>query len=84
MKDIYSSKFIIAEISPANQNVFFEVGYAHAMRKPIIFIAEKGKELPFDISGFRVLFYENSIKGKNEIQDGLRKNIDAVLLESFV
>ncbi len=84
MKEIYTAKFIIAEISPANQNVFFEVGYAHAMRKPIIFIAEKGKELPFDISGFRVLFYENSIRGKSEIQEGLKRNIDAILAESFV
>ena len=43
MQEIFSAKFIIAEITPENQNVFFEVGYAHAMRKPIIFIAEKGK-----------------------------------------
>lgn len=84
MSDIYSAKFIIAEITPSNQNVFFEVGYAHAMKKPIIFIAEKGKELPFDVSGFRALFYENSIRGKKDILDGLRKNIDAILSGPFV
>jgi len=83
MQEIYLAKFIIAEITPSNQNVFFEVGFAHAMRKPIIFIAERGKELPFDVSGFRVLFYENSIAGKNEIEDGLKKNIDAILAGPF-
>ena len=83
MQEIYLAKFIIAEITPPNQNVFFEVGFAHAMRKPIIFIAERGKELPFDVSGFRVLFYENSIAGKNEIEDGLKKNINAILAGSF-
>lgn len=84
MQEIYLAKFIIAEITPPNQNVFFEVGFAHAMRKPIIFIAERGKDLPFDVSGFRVLFYENSIAGKNAIEEGLKKNIDAILSGPFV
>jgi hypothetical protein len=53
------------------------------MRKPIIFIAEKGKELPFDVSGFRVLFYENSIRGKKEVQENLSRNIDAIFSSPF-
>lgn len=81
MQQIYLAKFIVAEITPLNQNIFFEVGYAHAMRKPIIFIAEKTKELPFDVSGFRVLFYENSIRGKKKVEEGLAKHIDAILTE---
>jgi hypothetical protein len=81
VRQIFLSKFIIAEITPSNQNVFFEVGYAHAIRKPIIFIAEKTKELPFDVSGFRVLFYENSIRGKKKVEEGLAKHIDAILTE---
>lgn len=81
VKQIYLAKFIIAEITPSNQNVFFEVGYAHAIRKPIIFIAEKTKELPFDVSGFRVLFYENSIRGKKRVEKGLAKHVDAILTE---
>lgn len=80
-RQIYESKFIIAEITPVNQNVYFEIGYAYAMNKPIIFIAEKGKELPFDISGFRVLFYENSIGGKKKIEEGLNKHINSILSE---
>lgn len=83
MSEIYSAKFIIAEITPENQNVFFEVGYAHAVKKPIILIAEKGKELPFDVSGFRVLFYENSIRGKKEVQENLSRNIDAIFSTPF-
>lgn len=81
MQQISLAKFIIAEITPSNQNVFFEVGYSHAMRKPIIFIAEKTKALPFDVSGFRVLFYENSIRGKKKVEEGLAKHIDTILTE---
>ncbi|OGW81339.1 MAG: hypothetical protein A3C47_06705 [Omnitrophica bacterium RIFCSPHIGHO2_02_FULL_51_18] len=61
--------------------MFYEVGFASAVGKPIIFIAEKRKVLPFDVSGFRVLFYENSIRGKKDFEDGLRKNIDSILSE---
>lgn len=81
MQQINQAKFIIAEITPPNQNIFFEIGYAYALRKPIIFIADKSKDLPFDVSGFRVLFYENSISGKKKIEDGLSRHIDAILTE---
>jgi hypothetical protein len=80
-KQIIESKLIIADITPSNPNVFYEVGFAHALRKPTILIAEKPTELPFDVSAFRTLFYENSIRGKAKIEDGLRQHIKAILTE---
>jgi hypothetical protein len=82
-KQIIESKFVIAEITPANPNVYYEVGFARALRKPTILIAEKGTELPFDVSPFRVLFYENSISGKKNIEDALRKHLKAILAEGW-
>jgi nucleoside 2-deoxyribosyltransferase len=76
---VVDSKIVVAEITPANQNVFYELGYAHALGKPTILLAEPGKQLPFDISGHRVLFYENSIAGKKQVEDGLRKHLKAIL-----
>jgi hypothetical protein len=78
---IVDAKAIIAEITPANQNVFYELGYAHALGKPTILLAERGKQLPFDISGYRVLFYENTIGGKKQVEDGLKKHLAAILRE---
>lgn len=79
IKQINESRLIIAEISQSNPNVFYEVGYAHALNKPTILIAEKTTKLPFDVSPFRTLFYENTIAGKQKIEDGLKKHIDASL-----
>ena len=75
IKRIYEAKFIIAEITPRNPNVFFEIGFAMAIGKPVIFIADINNEenLPFDVSGFRVLFYENSIPGKRKIEEEINK-----------
>ncbi len=78
-KQINESRLIIAEISLSNPNVFYEVGYSHALNKPTILIAEKTTKLPFDVSPFRTLFYENTIAGKQKIEDGLRNHISAAL-----
>jgi len=81
VRGIIDAKIIIAEITPPNQNVFYELGYAHALKKPTILLAERGKQLPFDISGYRCLFYENSIGGKGRVEEGLRKHLKAILRE---
>jgi hypothetical protein len=58
-RGIVDSDVIIAEITPVNANVFYELGYAHALEKPTILLANRNTEkLPFDISGYRVIFYE--------------------------
>lgn len=75
---IVESKVVIAEITAPNPNVFYEVGYAHALGKPTILLAEKGKKLPFDVSGYRCLFYENSIGGKRKVEESLRKHLEAL------
>lgn len=81
-RQIVESALIIADISPANPNVYYEVGYAHALGKPTILLAEKGTKLPFDVSPFRTLFYENTINGKAKLEEGLRKHLAAILSET--
>jgi hypothetical protein len=79
VREIRDSEFVIAEITPANPNVYYEIGYAHAINKPTILLADSNIEkLPFDVSGFRTLFYENSIVGKRKFEEGLRKHIAAI------
>lgn len=76
---IKESKAIIAEITPDNPNVFYEIGYSHAINKPTILLCDKKREkLPFDISSFRTLYYVNSIAGKTAIENGLRKYLENI------
>ncbi len=79
---IERSQVVIADITPPNPNVYFEVGYALAVKKPIILLAARETpeaRLPFDVSAFRVLFYENSIGGKAKLEEGLRKHLKEIL-----
>jgi hypothetical protein len=81
VQGLIESKVIIAEVTPSNQNVFYELGYAHALGKPTILLAERGKQPPFDISGYRHLFYDNTIGGKKQVEEGLRKHLQAIMHE---
>ncbi|MCD8073366.1 MAG: nucleoside 2-deoxyribosyltransferase [Alistipes sp.] len=80
---INEASVVIAEITPDNPNVFYEVGYAHASKKPTILLCDKKRpKLPFDISSFRTLFYDNTIAGKTKVETDLRKYLDTILNKS--
>jgi hypothetical protein len=79
---IKESSLVIADISPLNANVFYEVGYAHGINKPTILIAERGTKLPFDVSPFRTIFYDNSISGKPRLERGLKEFLVNIMSDS--
>jgi hypothetical protein len=78
-RSIQESSVIIADVTPNNPNVFYEVGYSHGINKPTILLSDKTRDkLPFDISGFRTLFYENTIGGKSMIEERLTKHLERI------
>jgi hypothetical protein len=81
VRAIQEAKIVIAEITAPteNENVFYELGYPHTLKKPTILLAELGRKLPFDMSGYRCLFYENSIGGKRKVELALRQHLQAIL-----
>jgi hypothetical protein len=79
-QQIENASIVIAEISAPNQNVYYELGYAHALNKPTILLARRSQELlPFDIRSYRVIFYDDSIGGKPAVERELRKHLRTVL-----
>ena len=79
IRSIKESSVVVAEITPDNPNVFYEIGYSHAIGKPTILLCDKVRgNLPFDISGFRTLFYENTIAGKKVVENSLKKYLQNI------
>ena len=72
---LLDSDLVIAEVTPPNPNVFYELGFAHALDKPTVLLARRGGELPFDISGYRVIFYDDAIGGKPQVETTLDKHL---------
>jgi len=58
---IKTSRFVVAELTGANPNVFLEVGYAWGCDVPTILLIKKDelRNLSFDIVGQRYIAYEN-------------------------
>ncbi len=80
IREISNASIIIADITMDNPNVFYELGYAHALQKPTILLADvdQRERLPFDISGYRTIFYSNTIGGKKDIEERLAKFIQNI------
>jgi hypothetical protein len=55
---ISRAKVLIADLSDKNPNVFYELGLAHAARKPVIFSSARVDDVPFDLRHLRVIIYD--------------------------
>lgn len=67
LRRIGGCAFVIADLSEPRPNVYYELGYAEGIKKPLIVTAKKTTELPFDAKDIPVLFWEN--------QKGLRERL---------
>jgi hypothetical protein len=79
---IEEAQIIVGEITPSNANVFYEIGYADALKKPLVLLAQEGTKLPFDLSGARVVFYRDEIGGEETLAENLRNNLHSCRLFS--
>jgi hypothetical protein len=57
---IHDADLVIADLSDQNSNVMFELGIAHALRKPTIILARRDthSKIPSDLAGFTYLLYD--------------------------
>lgn len=81
-KSIRAARFIIAELTGKNPNVFYEVGLAQAIGKPIIIITRDENDVPFDLKALRYLYYDvqNPFWGE-DLKARIKAMIQSVLKE---
>ena len=74
---ISKADFIIADMTNRNPNVFYEVGYAHALGKRTILLTQNAKDIPFDLKHYPHIIYNNKIsKLKDELTPRIKWFID--------
>lgn len=72
---ITSCKIVIAECTGRNPNVFYEIGIAHTIGKPVILISQNKDDIPFDVRHIRSIFYEYTPRGMSEFEQILTKTL---------
>ena len=55
---INAAKVLVAELTTRNPNVFYELGLAHALKKPVVLVSSNESDVPFDVRHIRVIYYD--------------------------
>lgn len=63
---ISKADIVIADMTNRNPNVFYEVGYAHALGKTTILLTSNVSDIPFDLKQYPHIIYNNSIVSLKE------------------
>jgi hypothetical protein len=58
---IAKADFVVADMTGRNPNVFYEVGYAHALGKLTILLTQNADDIPFDLKHFPHIVYGTKI-----------------------
>jgi nucleoside 2-deoxyribosyltransferase len=75
---IKSAHVVVADMTGRNSNVYYEVGYAHALGKDVVLLTQRAEDLPFDLRGFNHIIYEGRI---TVLKEKLAQRLNAMLSE---
>jgi hypothetical protein len=76
---INRARFLIAELTDRNPNVFYELGLAHALSKDVILLTQSMEFVPFDLKSLRCIPYEFTPRGMLSLEKDLSGTIAALM-----
>jgi nucleoside 2-deoxyribosyltransferase len=74
---INRARFVVADLTEARPNCYYEVGYAHAIGKPVVVLAKTGSERHFDLAAYNWTHWDTY----KDLKPKLEKRVDGVLAE---
>lgn len=80
LRQITQCDFAIADVTGGNPNVFYELGIAHTLKKPVIFLTQDSpKDAPVDIRPYEFIVY--SLGNHTELLSKLDNAVSALFTE---
>jgi nucleoside 2-deoxyribosyltransferase len=64
---------IVADLTGRNPNVFYELGYAHALGKRTLLLTQKIDDVPFDLRHRQLVEYKATPKGYRNLSQAVLK-----------
>ena len=68
---ISKADVVVADMTGRNPNVFYEVGYAHALGKVTLLLTQAVADIPFDLRHLRFVPYLNNGEGLKALVERL-------------
>jgi CheY-like chemotaxis protein len=78
LRELYEADLVLAVLTDLNANVWYELGIRHALRKGTIMMIEEGQKLPFDISQYGLVLYQDNIVGASAFEEKLKSFIGKI------
>ena len=77
LKDIVTaiaeSDVVVADLTGANPNVYYELGLAHALQKQVVLLSQDVQKAPFDLRSYRIIEYGDRFDQFQGALERLRK-----------
>lgn len=81
-ESVNRARFVIADLTDRNSNVFYELGIAHTLGKPVIMITQSMDYVPFDLRHLRCIVYDFKPGRIEKFEETLEKTIRTVMASS--
>jgi hypothetical protein len=79
---ISKADVIVADMTGRNPNVFYEVGYAHALGKIVLLLTQKADDIPFDLKHKQHIVYGNGGSKIQSLRSELTPRLNWAINES--
>lgn len=76
---INRARLIVADLTGRNPNVFYELGIAHTLGKPVIMLTQSMDFVPFDLRHLRCVVYEYKPTSITRLEGALERTVKTVL-----
>lgn len=73
VRGIAEADLVVADLTTANPNVFYELGISHTMQRPTVLLTQSIEDVPFDLKSYRVIPYSVRFDEAPQLSQTLRK-----------
>ena len=80
---INRARLVVADLTGKNPNVFYELGIAHTLGKPVIILTQSMEFVPFDLRHLRCIVYEYKPRSITKLETALENTVKRVLSGSL-
>ena len=77
---VSTARFVIADLTDGNPNVFYEIGLCHALDKDVILITQS-PHAPFDVNHIRRIEYDETAAGLSHLRSSLESTLKILITE---